>query len=182
MNPQSVVLQRQLPLRAQYKEHPEAALIVKHARCHLTQGEDALHGTVVPGETYGVTWQYGIDHAVGGFHDAPNPGEMLVAALAACQLGALRMVADVMGVRLESAEVAVTGQVDVRGSLGIGRSLPVGFTSFRLAVKLAPATGTPPELLKRLLAESERACIKVQTLRAAAPVEVAFEVRETAAA
>lgn len=180
MNLQSVVLQRQLPLRAQYKERPAMASIVKRARSHFSQEQDALHGAVVPGEKYGVTWQYGIDHAVGGFHDAPNPAEMLVAALAACQLASVRMVADVLGVRLEGAEVEVTGHVDVRGSLGIDRTVPAGFASIQSLVRVDPAAGTPPEMSRRLIAEAERSCINLQTLRAGTPVDVRFEVREGA--
>ena len=177
MNLQSAVLQRQAPLRAAYKEHPEKALILKRAWTVFAAGQDAFHGVVVPGEAYRVSWQYGTDRAVGGFHDAPNPGELLCAALASCQDATLRMVADVLGVELQQVEVEVTGKVDVRGSMAVDRQLPVGFESIQCKVRFQVAPGTPPERCQRLLAEAERSCINLQTLRAGVPVDTSFDVR-----
>lgn len=179
MNPQSTVLQRQAPLRAAYKEHPEKALIVKRVWTVYGAGQDAFHGVVVPGEPYRVSWPYGIDRAVGGFHDAPNPGELLCAALACCQDGTLRMVADVLGVKLQQVEVEVTGKVDVRGSMAMDPQVPVGFQSIRCAARIEVAPGTPPDRCQRLLAEAERLCINLQTLRAGVTVESSFDIRGT---
>ena len=92
----SLVGRRQAPLRARYRRDPEQATIVKRAGTHAGQGADALHGLVAPDRSYGVSWPYGIDQAVGGLHDVPNPGELLCAALAACQDAAVRMVADLL--------------------------------------------------------------------------------------
>jgi uncharacterized OsmC-like protein len=176
MNPQSTVLQRQAPLRAAYKEHPEQALIVKRAWTLFDTKQDAFHGVVVPGEPYRVSWQYGTDRAVGGFHDAPNPGELLCAALASCQDLTLRMVADLLGVKLRQVEVEVTGEVDVRGSLAVDTQVPVGFKSLHCRIRFETAAGTPPELHHRLVAQAERSCINLQTLRAGVPVDTRFDV------
>jgi uncharacterized OsmC-like protein len=177
MNQQSVVLQRQAPLRAAYKEHPEQALILKRAWTEFDVGQDAFHGVVVPGEPYRVSWQYGTDRAVGGFHDAPNPGELLCAALASCQDATLRMVADMLGVKLRQVEVEVIGKVDVRGSMAVDRGTPVGFESLQCRVRFQAAPNTPPELCQRLIAQAERSCINLQTLRAGVPVDTSFDVR-----
>ena len=176
MDLQSAVLQRQAPLRAAYKEHPEQALILKRAWTVFDAGQDAFHGVVVPGEPYRVSWQFGTDRAIGGFHDAPNPGELLCAALASCQDATLRMVADLLGVELRQVEVEVTGRVDVRGSLGVYRQLPVGFESLQCKVRFEAAPGTPPELCQRLIAQAERSCINLHTLRAGVPVDASFDV------
>lgn len=177
MNMQSAVLQRQAPLRAAYKEHPEKAVIYKRARTFSGPAQDPFHGIVMPDQAYQLSWQYGIDRAVGGFHDAPNPGELLCAALAACQDATLRMVADVFGVKLQVVEVEITGKVDVRGSMAVDRQAPVGFESMQCKVRCDVAPGTHPELCKRFLAEAERSCINLQTLRAGVPVDLSFDVR-----
>lgn len=171
---QSTVFRRQAPLRAAYKERPEAAVICKRVRTERRLGTDALHGTVIPGDPYGVTWQFGIDRAVGGFHDAPNPGEMLCAALAACQDSTIRMVADLLGVTLDEIEVEVIGKVDVRGSLAVDRSAPVGFESMECMVRLQAAPETPAALIKQLLTAAEHSCINLATLRSGVPFRVAF--------
>jgi uncharacterized OsmC-like protein len=68
----------------------------------------------------------GIHHAVGGYHDAPNPGDLLCAALASCLDSTLRIIAARLGVRLVALEVDVTADVDVRGTLMLDRAVPVG--------------------------------------------------------
>jgi uncharacterized OsmC-like protein len=72
-----------------------------------------------------VTWPYGIDQSVGGLHDAPNPGELLCAALAACHDASMRMVADLLGIHLLDLGVEVTATLDVRGTLDLDRGVPV---------------------------------------------------------
>lgn len=179
---ESIVLRRQAPLRAAYRQDPEQAVICKYVRTVCPDGGDPLHGTVVPGKAYGVSWHYGNDRAVGGLHDAPNPGEMLCAALAACQDATVRMVADLMGVVLTQVEVEVTGKVDVRGSLMVDRSVPVAFRSMKCKVHVQAAPGTPPGAVEKVLAQAERSCINLATLRAGVPVSVAFDGMEGAPA
>lgn len=174
MNTQSLVFRRQAPLRAAYKEQPERALIYKRVRTEYRPGTDALHGTVVPGD-YGVAWPFGIDCAVGGFHDAPNPGEMLCAALAACQDSTIRMIADLVGVVLNEVTVEVVGKLDVRGTLAVDRTVPVGFDSIACKVSLEAAPGTPPGVVKALLAQAERSCITLATLRSGVEVQTVFQ-------
>lgn len=177
----SIVFRRQAPLRAAYKDRPEEGVIYKRVRTAYAPGADALHGTVIPGDGYGVTWHFGMDRAVGGFHDAPNPGDILCAALAACQEISLRMVADLLGVALDAIEVEVVGKVDVRGSLAVDLTVPVGFESIECRVRLHAAPGTPDALVNKLVTLGERSCINLATLRSGVPVQVAFDVGESPA-
>jgi uncharacterized OsmC-like protein len=171
----STVLQRQRPLRSAYRLHPEQAIIHKRATTISTPDCDALHGVVIPGEGYGVTWRFGVDRAVGGLHDAPNPGEMLCAALAACEDATIRMVADALGVTLERLEVEVNAKVDARGSMAIEASAPVGFGAMQCKVRLGVAAGTHPESVERLLRQAERSCINLATLRQGVAVTILVE-------
>jgi len=173
---QSTVLQRQAPLRARYQQQPEHARIIKHVRTAALSDSDALHGVVVPGDSYDVAIRYGVDRAVGGYHDAPNPGELLCAALAACEDATLRMVADVLGIVIEDLEVEVKGHVDVRASLGMVVDSPVQFQAMECTVHVQVAANTPPDRIQRLLVSAERSCINLATLKRGVPVDLTFDV------
>jgi uncharacterized OsmC-like protein len=168
-------------LRARYREHPEEARIVKRARTGPADGRDPFHGAVAPENLadpqapYGVEWRFGIDRAVGGLHDEPNPGELLCAALAACTDGTVRMIAERLGIELEQLEVEVSGELDVRGTLALDSSVPVGFERLATAVRVRAAPQTPPARLEQLGAASEQLCVVLDTLRRGVPVDVTFD-------
>ncbi|MBX7432220.1 OsmC family protein [Mycobacterium sp. Y57] len=177
----SALAERQVALRARYADNPAAATVTKRARTGPSAADDPIHGTVVPenavdpSRPYGAVWHYGIDEAVGGLHDAPNPAEMLCAALAACADSSIRMVADLLRVRLIGLEVEVSGQVDVRGTLAIDRSVPVGFEHLEMTVRIQAAPGTAPDRVDRLTRAAEHACVVLDTLRRGVPVDVTVE-------
>ena len=109
-------------------------------------------------------------------HEAPISGDILFAALAACQDSAVRMVANFLGVELEFLEVEVTAEVYERGSMAVDRKVPVGFQSMRCNVRLRAKDGTNPEHLKMLRVAAEHCCIALQTLRTPPPIETTFEM------
>jgi uncharacterized OsmC-like protein len=164
---QSLVQLRQQPLIDRYHEAPAEALITDRAKTRGGLAGDPFHGRVVVGrEDHGVEVEFGIHRAVGGDHDAPNPGDLLCAGLAACMDATLRMVADRMGVELVELEVEVTAHADVRGTLLIDRECPVGFQRIDCKTRLRGAEGTNPQLLHKLEAIAEQCCVNYQTLRA----------------
>lgn len=127
-------------LRALYVERPDEAISAKWARTSSSRiaAGDPLHGEVEVGRGYGVSLDYALDEKVGGLSDHPNPGDLFCAALAACEDRTIRMVAALLGVPLEELEVEVTGDLDVRGTLGIHPDVRVGF---QRAPLLDPAPG-----------------------------------------
>ena len=168
----SLVYRRQQPLIESYRETPEKAQITDRARTHGGTAEDPFHGRVVVGrEDHGVELRFGIHRAVGGDHDAPNPGDLLCAALASCLDSTLRIVADRLGVHLAELEVEVTAHVDVRGTLMVDRSVPVGFQRIECATRLRAAEGSDPALVHKLGAFAEQCCVNLQTLRAGTVVQ-----------
>ncbi len=166
----------QAPLRAQYKTSPETALVVDRALTTGADASDPFHSVVEPMPGSGATLPVGVHKAVGGMHDAPTPGDILCAALAACLDSAVRMVANFLGVELEFLEVDVTADVDVRGAMAIDQQVPVGFQSMRCNVRLRAKEGTNPEHLETLRVGAEHCCIVLQTLRNPPPVETTFEM------
>ena len=160
------VRERQDPLRARYKDDPSGALITDRATTVRGANIDPFHGVVKPGsQDYGVTWPFGIHHAVGGDHDMPNPGDMLCAALAACLDSTIRIIANRLGARLKSLEVTVEADVDVRGTLLVDREVPIGFQTIRCNVDLQAVEGTDQRLIQKLLIAAEHSCVNFQTLR-----------------
>ena len=166
----------QAPLRALYKTSPAAARVTDHACTLGGHAGDPFHAVVEPASGHAVVVPVGVHRAIGGPHDAPTPGDILCAALAACQDSALRVVANLLGVELESVEVEVAGDVDVRGAMAVERDVPVGFQSMRCTARIRVKEGTSPELVDKLRISAERSCVVLQTLRAGVPVETGFEV------
>lgn len=168
------IQERQRPLRARYKADPGAARVTDYACTRSSDPNDPLHFIVEPKKGSGVQLPVGVHGAVGGLHDAPCPGDILCAALAACQDSSIRMVANLLGVELASLTVVVTAEVDVRGALGMDPQVPVGFQTLRCDVHLSAQEGTPPELLAKLRMGAERCCVVLQTLRQPPAVQTVF--------
>src|SRR5215470_14908219 len=171
---------RQDPLRARYKEAPHEALIVDRGRTTRGVEADPFHGYVAPGsKDYGIVWPFGIHAAIGGYHDMPNPGDLLCTALATCLDSTIRIIAERLRVTLTSLTVDVTGEVDVRGTLVVDRQVPVGFQKMHCRVDFEAAPGTDPTMVEKLLAASEYSCVNLQTLRGGVAVETSFHGGES---
>ncbi|MGE5612753.1 MAG: OsmC family protein [Bacillota bacterium] len=166
----------QKPLRARYAEHPEDALDPKWARTDSTRfhPSDPYNGVVEVGRGYGSTFRYGIDRYVGGPGEHPTPPDLICAGLAGCVDGAIRMVANVMGIELVSLAVEVRGDVDVRGTLLMDPAVPVGFMGMHIGIELEPAAGVDPAQVTTLVDISEKVCVSLATLRS--EVKVTTEV------
>jgi uncharacterized OsmC-like protein len=170
---------RQAPLRRAYLDDPSAARIVDSGRTVDRTPGDAVHTVAVPGDDYpldSVEIAVGTHRGVGGLHDAPNPGELLCATLAACQDSTVRMVANLLGVRLTSVSVEVCGDVDLRGTLAVDPSVRVGFEAMRSRTRLGVTPGTPARTVALLLAAAERSCVVLDTLRGGVTVTCDFSV------
>jgi uncharacterized OsmC-like protein len=154
----------QTPLRSVYKVTPALAMVTDHACTCGADPSDPFHSAVEPMDGCGVSVPIGVHRALGGLHDAPTPGDLLCAALAACQDSAVRMVANRLGIEILALEVRVTAQVDVRGALGMDANVPVGFQSMTCDVALQVQEGTPAKLLESLRAAAQRCCVVQQTL------------------
>ena len=133
--------------------------------------KDPFHCTVAPGQGHGELWQAGIHRAVGGYHDRPNPGDILCAALASCFHSTLRIIADRLEIPIAGLEVSVQAEVDVRGTLLVDRN-PVGFQKTNCEVRLEPAANVPPEKVKMLFAVAEYSCVVLQTLCSGVQVQI----------
>lgn len=162
------VREAQAPLRARYKADPSSALVVDRARSIRHDVADPFHAEVQPQGASGG-WRVAVHAGHGGPHDGPTPGDALCAALACCHELTIRMVANVMGLEVETLEVEVEGDVDLRGSLGTP-SVAVGFERVRIRTRLALRNGGPGDI-DRLLDTAQQCCVVGQTLRSGVPIE-----------
>jgi len=170
------VFEIQTPLRRRYKADPKAALVTDRARAQGSIADDPFHSIVMPMPRSAIAVPVGVHSALGGLHDAPTPGDILCAAFAACQDSSVRMVANILKIRLEFLEVEVTGDVDVRGTMAMDAQVPVGFQRMRCAVRLRAAKGTNPHLLEKLRVAAQQSCVVGQTLRHSPSVDTTFEM------
>ena len=178
----SLVQQRQNPLRERYRSVPADAWITDSAQTISGCGGDPFHGVVVPAQGADAPLAFGIHRAVGGFHDYPNPGDLLSAALAACFDSTLRTIADHLGIELEFLEVRVEGECDVRGCLLVDPAVPVGFQHMGCHVRLRPKGDLDDKKLQMLVAATENCCVVLQTLRNGVEVETRVEASDAKAA
>jgi len=168
------VLDAQKPLKESYVKEPGLAMVIDHAKTSGENATDPYHSVVEPMDGCGVSVPVGVHAAVGGKHDAPTPGDLLCAALAACQDSSIRMVANLMGIELLELEVNVTATADVRGTLMMDRMVPVGFQKMKCEVKMKVNKGTEPRQIERLQMAAKACCVVQQTLKSPPPVETTF--------
>jgi uncharacterized OsmC-like protein len=98
---------------------------------------------------------------------------MLLQALVACAGVTLRSVAINRGLSVEGS-VRAEGDLDFRGTLGVDKAAPVGFTSIRLGFDLT--TAATAEEVADLIATTERYCVVLQTLAGSPTVTVTSEL------
>lgn len=168
------VFEAQKPLRAQYKASPATATVTSEAFTGDALLGDPFRSRVRPKDPRATAVPFGVHRSVGSPYDLPCPGDLLCAALAACQDASIRMVADLLGVELEALEVQVRGTLDVRGALGLDANVPVGYQAFHTDVHFKAREGTPPELLDKLRHSAERCCVVAQTLRTPPAMSTTF--------
>ena len=158
----------QAPIKERYKTDPTAAVITLKARGSIDN--EGIACKVETGRALAVA---GLHPATGGSGLELCSGDMLLEALVACAGVTLKSVATAVEVPLKTGNVIAEGDLDFRGTLGVDKAAPVGFTAIRLSFELD--TDAPAEQKKKLVELTERYCVVYQTL--AKPPPVAVEVR-----
>ena len=146
----------QAPLKDQYRQSPDAAVVTLTAKGSL---DDGIACKVETGRALAVA---GLHPATGGSGAELCSGDMLLEALVACAGVTLKAVATALEIPLRAGTVSAEGDLDFRGTLGVDKEAPVGFRAIRLAFALD--TDAPQEKLDQLLKLTERYCVVFQTL------------------
>jgi len=148
----------QKPLKDRYRSDPASSRITLTARG--SQADAPIACSVDIGR---AAYEAQAHAGVGGAGTAACSGDLLLGALAACAQITCQMVATAMGVPTRRIEVTVTGDLDLRGTLGVSRDVPVGFESIRLRFDV-DAPGATPDQLRSLQEKTEQYCVVLQTL------------------
>lgn len=147
---------RQEPLKAHYRDDPEAALVTLEADASLDEGVTC---SVTTGQAMA---RAGLHPAGGGDGTQLCSGDMLLQALAACAGVTLRAVATSLDVPVTAGTIRAEGDLDFRGTLAVSKEAPVGFRDIRLSFDLD--TEASDDQLATLLRLTERYCVVLQTL------------------
>ena len=147
----------QAPLKDEYRTQPQAAVWTLQADGRL--GEENVSCSV---ETGRALVEAGLHQATGGTGMLACSGDMLLQALVACAGVTLRAVATSLDISVRGGTVHAEGDLDFRGTLGVSKEAPVGFSAVRLRFDLD--TDATDEQLATLLKLTERFCVVYQTL------------------
>src|SRR5436853_5657445 len=131
----------QRPLKEKYRSDPGASRITLTA-----QGSQTATPIACSVDIGRAIYQAQAHSGVGGAGTAACSGDLLLGALAACAQLTCQMVATAMGIPTNHIEVKVEGDLDLRGTLGISKEVPVGFDSIRVSFDIDAPDASPDEL------------------------------------
>jgi uncharacterized OsmC-like protein len=160
--------QVQAPLKERYRNEPGSAVVTLSA-----DGELDGTGVACRVRTAQALAEAGLHPASGGDGTQLCSGDMLLEALVACAGVTLRAVATSMELPVRSGTVRADGDLDFRGTLGVDREAPVGFSAIR--VDIALDTEVDDDQLATLAKLTERYCVVYQTLNGG--VDVSMRLR-----
>jgi len=160
----------QQPLKDTYREDPGAAAITLRASGEL--GAEEISCSVNTGQALVAA---GLHPATGGDGALACSGDMLLQALVACAGVTLRAVATSLQIPVPGGTVRAEGDLDFRGTLGVAKDAPVGFTAIRLSFDLDTDAGE--DQIATLLRLTERYCVVLQTLTHPVPVSASAAAR-----
>jgi uncharacterized OsmC-like protein len=148
----------QKPLKEQYRSDPNSSKITLRAKG--SQTDAPVSCSVDIGR---ALYRAEAHKGVGGAGAGACSGDLLLGALAACAQITCQMVAAAMGIEADRIEVTVDGDMDLSGTLGISKEVPVGFESIRLHFDVVAPKATP-EQIAALREKTEQYCVVMQTL------------------
>ncbi len=158
MDRQAEFLRKQKPLKERYRSEPGSSRITLRARG--SQAGTPISCSVDLGR---AVYEAQAHAGVGGPGTAACSGDLLLGALAACAQVTCQMVAEAMGIETERIEVEVEGDLDLAGTLGVSREVPVGFERIRTRFDVV-APGATEVQLDNLRQKTEQYCVVFQTL------------------
>jgi uncharacterized OsmC-like protein len=148
----------QRPLKDQYRQSPASSLITLTAQGKQTEAPIAC--SIDLGR---AIYNAQAHKGVGGAGTGACSGDLLLGALAACAQITCQMVAAAMGIPTETINVRVEGDLDLQGTLGLSKDVPVGFQDIRVSFDVRAPQATA-EQVSALQAKTEQYCVVMQTL------------------
>jgi len=160
----------QKPYKEKYRSDPGTSQITLKAQG--SQTETPMSCSVDIGR---AIYQAQAHSGVGGAGTSACSGDLLLGALAACAQITCQMVSTAMGILTNHIEVKVEGDLDLRGTLGISKEVPVGFETIRVSFEIDAPDATA-EQLAALREKTEQYCVVMQTLAHPPALQVNWQV------
>jgi uncharacterized OsmC-like protein len=148
----------QRPLKEQYKRNPTSSRITLTAK-----GIETATPTSCSVDIGRALYLAEAHTGVGGTGASACSGDLLLGALAACAQITCQLVAAAMGIPTEHIAAVATGELDLQGTLGLRKDVPVGFLTIHLQFDIRAPQATP-EQLTALREKTEQYCVVMQTL------------------
>lgn len=148
----------QKPLKEQYRQDPESSRITLTAK-----GAETSTPLACSVDIGRAIYNAEAHKGVGGTGTAACSGDLLLGALAACAQLTCQLVATAMGVPARHIEVVVSGEMDLQGTLGLSKEVPVGFEAIQVQFNCEAPQATA-EQLRALQEKTEQYCVVLQTL------------------
>lgn len=158
----------QKPLKDKYRSDPSSSRITLSA--HGDQTDTAIACSVEVGQKLLEAQAH---TGVGGPGTAACSGDLLLGALAACAQLTCQLVATAMKIPFEHIRVEVEGEMDLSGTLGISKDVPVGFQDIHAKFNISAPQATP-EQLAALKEKTEQYCVVMQTLINPPPIRTSW--------
>ena len=158
----------QKPLKDKYRSDPNSSRITLTA--HSDQTDTPIACSVEVGQKI---FEAQAHSGVGGPGTAACSGDLLLGALAACAQLTCQLVATAMGIPFNHIRVAVDGEMDLSGTLGISKQVPVGFQDIHARFDIDAPEATA-EQLAALKEKTEQYCVVMQTLMQPPPIRTSW--------
>lgn len=162
--------EKQAPLKEQYKSDPSSAVVTLHSSGSLDAS--SITCKLETGKAISEAKQKvaGLHQKAGGEGEEISgelcSGDMLLEALVACAGVTLKAVATALSIPIKSGTVKAEGDLDFKGTMGVDKNAPVGFTAIRLGfdLKLEEGQEVTDDKIEKLGKLTERYCVVLQTI------------------
>jgi uncharacterized OsmC-like protein len=148
----------QRPLKDTYRQAPATSRITLVA--HGRQTDLPISCSVDLGR---AIYDAQAHKGVGGAGTGACSGDLLLGALAACAQITCQMVAAAMGIPTDDIQVTVEGDLDLQGTLGMSKTVSVGFENITVNFDVRAPQATQEQLVA-LRQKTEQYCVVMQTL------------------
>ena len=156
----------QSPIKARFRENPASAQTVLVATGELDREQCVCR---IPTGRGAVT-EAGLHELTGGDGRWACSAAMLLEALIGCAGTTACVVSTAMGIEFTQGRIRAEGELDFRGTMGVSREVPVGFTAIRIVIELH--TSADAAAMTKLQELTERYCVVAQSLRTPVSCEV----------
>jgi len=150
-----------------FSQEPEKAKAVFRSTSHLVDG---LKCEVRSGD-HSMT----IDELemLGGTNQGPNPVEVVLSALGACQEITYRLYADKLEIPVTGVEVEVLGEIDLCGFFAVDDNVRPGYTDIMANVKIESTASD--EDIQRLIEAVDAHCPVLDIISNSTPIKINVE-------